>query len=103
MKVTDQGHTYELENVEGGTQTLQFIRKERGPAGAEADTLKTVINGVTTEEVITVLIDRLEFLHSRLPDDQTQAAITSLKAALDLLEARTKDRQARNVEGTDTP
>lgn len=101
MKSIDPGHKYELDNLEGGTQTLQFIRKERGPAETSTDALKTLTNGTTTEEVIHVVIDRLEVLSSRLADANTAAAIESMKNALTSLENRTADRAARGVEGTD--
>lgn len=93
--VPDAGHTYELENVEGGMQTLQFIRKEE-----KDGKLETMINGTTNEAVIAVLIDRLEYLHAKLPDTYTEEAIAALRAAFDNLNKRTADRKAREVEGT---
>ena len=60
------------------------------------------INGMQNEHLIAILVDRLEFLDSKFPCDSNKAAITNLKNALEHLEARTKNRIARNVEGTNT-
>lgn len=101
MQIKTVGHEYSLSNVEGGEQTLSFIRKERGPQGADPKTLLTISNGTTNEEVLAVLIDRLKFLYAKLPDENTAGVISRLEEALMLLETRTQDRLARGVEGTD--
>lgn len=97
FKVIDEGHQYELDNIDGGTQTLQFIRKEPEDDGV---TLKTMINGTTNEAVLGVIINRLAYLNEVLPDSFTKEAIDHCEAALHALEARTEDRQGRGVEGT---
>jgi len=97
-RATDAGHTYELDNVDGGVQVLQFIRKEESKE--QPGKLETMINGTTNEAVLDVLIDRLNFLYEKLPDDFTKNAIMHLEAALQSLKDRTADREARSVEGT---
>jgi cell division protein YceG involved in septum cleavage len=95
MKVLGMGHTYELDNVESGIQTLQFIRKEE-----KDGKLETMINGTTNEQVIAVLIDRTKFLDEKNPSDFNKDAIQNLEAALLAFQNRTADRESRGVEGT---
>lgn len=61
-------------------------------------------NGTTIETVITVLINRLEgFQRGPFANEYNTQAIVHLTKAKDHLEDRTRDRQAREVEGTDQP
>lgn len=98
MKVITPGHRYSLGNFENTTpeQELQFIHKE--PIDGSG-TLVTVSDGTTNEEVIRVLIDRMEFLDEKFPCDENKIAIALLKHSLGWLEKRTADRQKRGVEG----
>lgn len=96
MKIITPGHEYELDNFEGGDrQPLSFIHKV-----SKGESLVTVKNGTTNEEVLAVLIDRLNFLHLKLPSRQSAIAITKLQEALMWLQNRTQERIARGVEGT---
>jgi hypothetical protein len=98
MNVVTPGHRYEVDNFEGGEpQIIQFIEKTPHPDSKE---LRTVNNGTTNEELLAVLIDRLRFLSAKLPSRETSIATTKLEEALMWLEKRTRDRQARGVEGT---
>jgi hypothetical protein len=95
MKILAPGHKYELENVGGeGVQQIQFIEKVKS-----GDDLKIVQNGTTTEEVISILIDRIKFLQVQLPCDENEVVISNLEGALTELQKRTEDRQARKVDG----
>jgi hypothetical protein len=62
------------------------------------------VNGVTNEQVIDALIERLEALNAPpfvcLENEQ---AIANLRKALRWLESRTDSRIARGVEGSTTP
>ena len=60
MKVLTEGHKYSLQNFESKeeTQTIQFIEKKQ----VVKDILVTVNDGTTNEEVIEMLIDRLNYL-----------------------------------------
>lgn len=99
-RATDQGYTYELDNVDGGQpQTLQFIRKVPTTPN-DGSPLETMINGTTNEAVIDVLIDRIKFLDDIMHSDFNTDAIQHLEAALLALQNRTADREARSVEGT---
>lgn len=100
MKVNVPGHTYELanfENKEGQGQTLQFIHKEPKEEGSTE--LVTISDGTTNEEVLEVLIDRMNFLQSKFPCRENAIAITHFETGLMWLTKRTADRVKRAVEG----
>ena len=105
MKVLIPGHRYELENFEHEAlvnkkgQELQFIQKELDRLG----NFVTVSNGTTNEEVLKVLIDRMQSLNAKMASRENAIVITHLETALLWLEKRTRDRQARGVEGTPKP
>jgi hypothetical protein len=62
------------------------------------------INGVRVEDVIDVLVARLEIFQSgRLACKENQHAITDLMRARDTLILRRKRRQAQGVYHTDSP
>ena len=80
---------------------MQFIEKrltgEIEPAAAGQ--LITVNNGTTNEEVLRVLIDRLNCMNKKFPCRENSIVITHLETALLWLEKRTADRKTRGVEG----
>ena len=93
------GHRYTAAGFESelGDQVLQFIHKEPKEAGKPE--LVTVSHGTTNEEVLRVLIDRLQFLQAKFPCRENAIVITKLEESLMWLEKRTSDRKARGVEG----
>ena len=99
MKVLKEGHLYELTNVDGvgDTQRIQFIEKRQNVVG---DKLETINDGTTNEDVIEVVIDRLQYLDEKHPCWENKLAITKLVEALIWLHKRTDDRKQRGVEGT---
>ncbi len=109
MKVITVGHKYELDHFENfglpglPVQTLQFIEKERitKEPGSDAvvDKLVTINDGTTNEEVLRVLIDRLQYLNGKFPCRENAIVITKLEESLMWLNKRTADRQTRGVEG----
>lgn len=97
MITLENGYKYGLDNFEGESfQEIQFIEKEEMPGG----TLSTVNNGTTNEEVLMVLIDRLQFLNKKLPSRESSLALTKIEEALMWLEKRTQNRRNQGVEGT---
>ena len=99
MNVLTEGHKYELDNFEGDEkQVLQFIEKE--PIEEGSTELKTVNDGTTNEEVLDMLINRLDYLYIKVPSEETMNAITNCKIALAELEKRTTKRKAREIKGT---
>lgn len=58
-------------------------------------------NGVMDENLIAIVIDRLEgFQSGRYACEENQQALNHLEAALNALQERTRKREARGVEGT---
>ena len=105
MKVLTEGHKYELagfDNLEN-TQTIQFIEKEpkKAPEGEllVTEELETVNDGTTNEEVLAMLINRMQYLQGKFPCRENAIVITKLEESLMWLNKRTADRKARNVEG----
>lgn len=113
MKVLIKGHCYELFNFEKTQepgQIVQFIQKKRitkkthpeyweNGKVPEDGTLYTVNDGTTNEEVLEMLIDRMQSLQDEFPCRENAIVITKLEESLMWLNKRTKDRMARNVEG----
>ncbi len=100
MRTITPGHRYELanfENKEEPGQILQFIHKE--PVEEGSTELKTISDGTTNEELLEVLIDRMNFLNAKFPCRENAVAITHLDTALLWLGKRTADRIKRSVEG----
>jgi hypothetical protein len=102
MKCLDDCHTYLLDN---------FLHTEIYPHGKgllrfyEMREDGKRITGVTNEEVLKVLIHRLKFLNKEWQGGkfccaENEMAIDHLEQALELLNARTRDRVGRGVEGT---
>lgn len=98
MKVIVPGHQYDLKNFENEStdQTIQFIHKEPTETPGE---LKTIADGTTNEEVLEMLIDRMQFLQSKFACRENAIVITKLEESLMWLNKRTEDRKKRNVEG----
>ncbi len=99
MKILVKGYSYELANFENKGkkgQHIQFIQKDKR---GDTDELVTLFDGTTNEEVIAVLIDRLEFQGELFPCIHNTHAVTHLKESLWWLNERTRDRKERNVEG----
>ena len=95
MKILTNGHNYELESFEGtNPQRIQFIEKE-----PIAGNLETINDGTTNEEVLRVLIDRMNYLQDKFPCRENKYVIFALEEALVWLEQRTADRKSRGVEG----
>lgn len=101
MKALSPGHKYELANFEKDApelnQTLQFICKE--PVEIGSPILRTVADGTTNEEVLRMLIDRMQTMQTKLPCRESALIITKLEESLMWMEKRTADRKARGVEG----
>ena len=57
-------------------------------------------NGLQVEEALQQCVDRLKRYQDELSCRENALAITKIEEAILWLEKRTKDRQARGVEGT---
>ena len=85
----NKGHGYDI-LVDDVKFPVQF------QTGAVAD---NGVNGVTNEALLAIVIHRLEFLQGKFPCIQNSLAIINAKAALNVLEQRTRSRIERGVEG----
>lgn len=75
------------------------ISWQNGPLGSGQDRREP--NGAFVEDVIAAVISRIEFYQrSEFASDYNARALVSLKEAAAALDQRTKDREARGVEGT---
>lgn len=99
MKVITEGHKYMLSGFDdpSNTQMLQFIEKK--PVAEGSTELRTVNDGTTNEELLEVLINRMEYLQNKFPCKENAIVITNLQESLMWLEKRTSDRKKRGVEG----
>jgi len=100
MKVITPGHKYELENFEDKDQPgqiIQFIEKVSSEPGNPE--LVTINDGTTNEELLKVLINRMNSLQEKFPCRENAIATTHFETGLLWLEKRTADRLARGVEG----
>lgn len=99
MIVLTKGHSYKLAFFEDNKrfQTIDFINKIQ--SGKDKTTLVTVHDGTTNEEVLSMLIDRMQYLQSKFPCRENEIVITKLEESLMWINKRTKDRVKRGVEG----
>lgn len=101
MKCVDDCHNYELEMFLEGEAAWPLKFYEMQEDGAK-------FNGTTNEEVIRVLLHRLNYLNAvwqggRFRCRENSIAITKLEEALMWLERRTTNRVERGVEGEQIP
>ena len=95
-------HKYAIESVQKQPDNtpiarLGFVEFQNGPI------LEAGINGVQNEDLLAIVIDRLEgFQSGQYACRDNAIALTKCQEALLWLQKRTRDRQARGVEGTNT-
>lgn len=100
QEILETHRTDEKGNPTGGTTTGTglIIKWQDGPLGRGAE--RSLPNGAFVEGVIQAAIGRLEFYQaSKFKCDTNARALNALNIALAALEERTKDREARAVEG----
>ena len=99
MKEIEVGHVYELSNVGEGNlirepQKIEFMKRVDGVMTHD---------GTTNEEVLEMLINRLNYLQLKMPCRENAIVITKLEECLMWLNNRTKKRIEQNVETKDMP
>ena len=83
MKVLEPGHIYKLEHLDGNrSESLVFVNRGHG----------TDYEGTNNQEVLRVLIDRVNFLENELHWQGNEQIIFHLRMALVLHEARHLER-----------
>lgn len=91
MKVIDPGHVYEVQNVDGdGTQTIRFVRRRDDEATMLPQDARE--EGILTQELLRVCIDRTLYLHAEAPCPENVIIVNSLCTALREYEARAARR-----------
>lgn len=88
MIVLDKGHKYQLDNIDEGSQFIQFVNKEPGREQP----------GVTTQEILRMLIDRTWYCDSCLPWEGNAEIVYHFRMALALHEARAIIRKVEKGE-----
>ena len=97
MKETKEGHSFLLDSVgDNGlireSQPIDFMEKIGG---------KMVMDGTTNEEVLKMMIHRMNYLQGKFPCRENALVITKLEESLMWLNKRTEKRVAQGVEGQD--
>lgn len=87
-------HVYNINMPDGMVYTVLF---QNGPINADGNG----VNGVTHEVLIAIIEDRLQaFQAGAYANDFNEVALAHLTKAREALQARTRERMARGVEGT---
>lgn len=87
-----EGHDY-LISTASGIGDIAIIKFQNGPVQENG------VNGMTSEALLAILVHRTNYLNGEFPCRENSIAITKMEEALHWLEARTKDRIGRGVEG----
>ena len=77
---------------EGGRE-FGWLQFQNGPIG------EVGVNGIQQEDLLQVVIARLEALNELFPCEENAAALYHLRAGVGALEERTRKRRAQGVEG----
>ena len=86
MRIVDPGHVYALDSLDGDfQQSITFVKRFRGEANHP---------GTVNQEVLRVLIDRVQFLDAEKPWPLNEQILYHLRMALVLHEARALIRKA---------
>lgn len=88
-------------NPAGGTSSGKgvCISWQNGPLAVSGERLEP--NGAFVETVLSMVVDRINFYeNSKFSSTFNREAIYHIQQALSFLDARTKDREKRGVEGT---
>lgn len=91
MKVVDPGHVYEVENADGsGTQRIEFVRRRDANAHLLPESERK--EGILTQELLRVAIDRTLYLNAEAPCVENIEIVDALRRALSLYESRAARR-----------
>lgn len=101
MKVIDPGHEYDLDWLDGTPFTdrvpesrLIFVKRE----GDKYPGNKGHHPGTNIQEVLRVLIDRIEYLNNQNYHETNSHVIQNLRAAIYWLEYRAAERHYRQID-----
>lgn len=94
-KAPKNEYVFKAITPDGRLNWIQRLKFQDGFQGTEG------VNGVHNEELLVVLIDRLDGLNKVLPCEANETVLKNLKESLTLLQQRSKDREDRGVLGTE--
>lgn len=97
MKVIHDAYKYELPNFEAKDQKGQIIKFFKKESVEGLTEMHGAHDGTTNEEVIEVLIHRLQTLQKKLPCKENACAITHLEEALLWLNERERKQQLQRT------
>lgn len=97
MKVIDPGHWYTLHTLDGQAEPshqLRFVKRmgEKYPGNT------TTYPGTMCQEVLRVLIDRVQYVNNQIPDEHNAETLKYLRYALWMFEDRAAERHGRSLE-----
>ncbi len=88
-------HQYSISTTQEPSTILGIVDFQKGPVKESG------VNGVMNEDLIAIVIDRLQgFQSGDYKCRENAIALTKLEEAILWLRKRTMDRERRNVEGT---
>ena len=90
MRVIKDGVMYELESTDKSVQILMFIHKDKDSGD--------IVQGTTTEEIIAMLIDRIETLNVKNKSSENDTAIRNLEIALREIKKRNKNKSDKKFK-----
>lgn len=86
MQIKERGHIYQLESIDGEcNQTIMFVNRVEGKEHP----------GTLNQDVIRILIDRVQYLETEVHWDGNDKIIHHLRMALVLHEARVLERKTQ--------
>jgi hypothetical protein len=90
MRVIVPGHVYTVQNVDGpGEQTIKFVKRLPKNEPNEA--------GILMQELLRVLIDRVNFLNEQVPCHENITILENLRESFVLLESRASRRKIEHM------
>jgi len=99
--VAGANHVYEVQAVDTVKIDNEELYEILGEINFQNGAIKEAgVNGVQNEDLISIVIDRLEgFQRGEFACEANAQALEAFKKGLDIMYARTAERRARGVEG----
>lgn len=95
MRILDAGHRYEADGFDGGgPQYIQFFKRVGPKFPFNAG---TPLGGTNCQEILRILIDRVDYLQRQNPCAESEAISALLKTALMLFETRAARRRDQTL------
>lgn len=91
MEVLEPGHTYKLQNKHNGYQIIQFVKDNLGFQQSDSH------DGILCQELLRVLIDRVNFLNEQVCCHENIEILRNLKECIILFEKRALARKLEKL------